>query len=374
MIKSMVFDIGNVILNFDVERVLREYTSLEEEREFILKNVINSPEWLGYGLIDTGYLSRESAIEIVCDRTNHLNDRLINDFWNNYDNYAFVDKRVLEMIKKLKNEYKIYLLSNINQNTYNSVKKSGLFDLVDGYVLSFQEHMIKPYEGVFKRLIEKYNLVPEETLFIDDNLKNIETGKKLGFISKKVKPDNYEDLLEAIKEELNFSKNCIFETDNIILTKVSRELVDEYLALVNDKDIQRMTLTKEKKYDKEKELTWIDNVLENNELVFSMLEKGTYKFIGNASLEIINKENAEIAISIKSTMQGYGYGKEAINGLINYSKEVLNFKELIAVIFSNNKKSLHCFERFGFQEYRRKEGVKIENGKSIADVYLKLEL
>lgn len=73
-------------------------------------------------------------------------------------------------------------------------------------------------------------------------------------------------------------------------------------------------------------------------------------------------------------MQGYGYGKEAINGLINYSKEVLNFKELIAVIFSNNKKSLHCFERFGFQEYRKKEDVKIENGKSIADVYLKLEL
>ena len=132
------------------------------------------------------------------------------------------------------------MLSNINQNTYNSVKKSGLFDLVDGYVLSFQEHMIKPYEGVFKRLIEKYNLVPEETLFIDDNLKNIETGKKLGFIFKKVKPDNYEDLLE--------------------------------------------------------------------------------------------------------------------------------------VIFSNNKKSLHCFEKLGFQEYRRKEDVKIENGKSIADVYLKLEL
>lgn len=114
------------------------------------------------------------------------------------------------MIKKLKNEYKIYLLSNINQNTYNSVKKSGLFDLVDGYVLSFQEHMIKPYEGVFKRLIEKYNLVPEETLFIDDNLKNIETGKKLGFISKKVKPDNYEDLFETIKEELNFSKKLHF--------------------------------------------------------------------------------------------------------------------------------------------------------------------
>lgn len=69
-------------------------------------------------------------------------------------------------------------------------------------------------------------------------------------------------------------------------------MVDEYLALVNDKDIQKMTLIKEKKYDKEKKLIWIDNVLENKELVFSMLENETYKFIGNASLKIINKENA----------------------------------------------------------------------------------
>ena len=53
-------------------------------------------------------------------------------------------------------------------------------------------------------------MVPEETLFIDDNLKNIETGKKLGFISRKVKPDNYEDLFEVIKEELNFSKKLQF--------------------------------------------------------------------------------------------------------------------------------------------------------------------
>lgn len=53
-----------------------------------------------------------------------------------------------------------------------------------------------------------------------------------------------------------------------------------------------MTLIKEKKYDKEKKLIWIDNVLENKELVFSMLENETYKFIGNASLKIINKENA----------------------------------------------------------------------------------
>lgn len=166
----------------------------------------------------------------------------------------------------------------------------------------------------------------------------------------------------------------IFETDNIMFTKVSIELLDEYLELVNDKSIQRSTLTKEKEYSKEKELNWIQNVLDNNELVFSMLDKNTNEFIGNISLDVINDESAEIALSIKSIMQNKGYGKEAIKGLINYAKEVLHYKSLIAVIFSNNERSLHCFQKLGFREYKREEAVKNENGQFIDDIYLKLEL
>lgn len=47
MIKNIVFDIGNVILNFDIKSVLKEYTSDFNTRKFILDNIINSPEWLG---------------------------------------------------------------------------------------------------------------------------------------------------------------------------------------------------------------------------------------------------------------------------------------------------------------------------------------
>ena len=97
----------------------------------------------------------------------------------------------------------------------------------------------------------------------------------------------------------------IFETDNILFTKVSIELLDEYLELVNDKTIQRSTLTKEKEYSKEKELAWIQNVLDNNELVFSMLDKNTNEFIGNISLDVINDESAEIALSIKSMLKKF---------------------------------------------------------------------
>ena len=162
----------------------------------------------------------------------------------------------------------------------------------------------------------------------------------------------------------------IFETNNILFTKVSIKLLDEYLELVNDKTIQRSTLTKEKEYSK---LAWIQNVLDNNELVFSMLDKNTNEFIGNITLDDINDEVAEIALSIKSIMQNKGYGKEAIRGLIDYAKEVLHYKSLIAVIFSNNDRSLHCFQKLGFKEYEREEAVKKENGQSIDDIYLKLE-
>ena len=166
----------------------------------------------------------------------------------------------------------------------------------------------------------------------------------------------------------------VFKTDNILFTKVSTELLDEYLELVNDKTIQRSTLTKEKEYSKEKELNWIQNVLDNNELVFSMLDKNTNEFIGNISLDVINDESAEIALSIKSIMQNKGYGKEAIKGMIHFAKEVLHYKNLIAVVFSDNDRSLHCFQKLGFREYKREEAVKIDKGQFIDDIYLKLEL
>lgn len=203
MIKNIVFDIGNVILNFDYRKVIDQFTSLEEEKNFIMDNIIRSPEWLGFGLIDTGYITKKEAIEIVSDRTNHTNDNLIENFWNNYNDYATIDNNVLNLIKKLKEKsYSIYLLSNINEYTYNFVKKSGLFDIVDGYVLSYQEHQIKPYVSIYNTLFNKYKLNPSECIFIDDNEKNIKTANDLGMIGKKVEPNNYESVRNAINEIL----------------------------------------------------------------------------------------------------------------------------------------------------------------------------
>ena len=208
MIKNVVFDIGNVILNFDYMKVISQYTDSIEEKKFILDNIMNSPEWLGYSLIDTGFITKEEAIQIVQDRTNHINDNLVQNFWNNYNNYAFVDKRVLNLIERLKNKgYKVYLLSNMNEYTFNKVKASNLFNIVDGYVLSYLVHQVKPYISIYKTLISRYNLTVSECLFIDDNENNINTANSLGMIGRLVKPDNYEDILRVLNNSLGFSVN-----------------------------------------------------------------------------------------------------------------------------------------------------------------------
>lgn len=201
MIKNIVFDIGNVILNFNIDEVLNKYTPDKKFRKFIKENIINSPEWLGYALIDTGYVKVEDAIKIICDRTNHVNDFIVKDFWTTYINYAFIDNRVLDLLSKLKAKgYKIYLLSNINPYTYDFIKEnSNLFTIVDGYVLSYQIHMVKPYRGIYEELLKKYSLIPNETLFIDDNVRNIKTALSLKIKGIRVRPDNYDDLVNKLK-------------------------------------------------------------------------------------------------------------------------------------------------------------------------------
>ena len=204
MIKNIIFDIGNVILNFDYKNVIKKYTNKEEEQKFIIDNIINSPEWLGYALIDTGYITKEEAIKLVQDRTNHINDELIEKFWNTYNNYSYVDNKVLDLIKKLKEKnYNIYLLSNTNKHTVEAIKNSGLFEMVDGYVLSYLEHQVKPYISIYKTLINRYSLKENECLFIDDNINNIKTANKLGMIGKLVEPDNYKSVLSTINEAIN---------------------------------------------------------------------------------------------------------------------------------------------------------------------------
>lgn len=198
--KNIIFDFGNVLMTFNAREVASKFTSSKEEQDFLVNEVVYSPEWGTYGLIDTGYLTTEEIINIINDRSNNKYKDLVIDFMHNFYKYRYVQDEVLEIIKKLKKQgYKIYMLSNTNEVSYEKVIKDIEY-LFDGVVLSYQVHMIKPHEGIYKYLINKYNINEEESLFIDDREDNIKTANSLGIKGRSVKPDNVEDIKLVLKE------------------------------------------------------------------------------------------------------------------------------------------------------------------------------
>ena len=204
MIKNIIFDIGNIIAYYDLEEALNVFAKNEEEKKFIMDNIVNSPEWSGLGLVDIGLLSWDDIIKIIQDRTNNTHDELIEDYCHKHYNYLIVQESMLNLIKDLRNKgYKVYLLSNTNEDSVNYMKNSGLFESVDGYVLSYLENKVKPNQGIYKTLINRYNLLPEESIFIDDRLDNCETAKLLGMDAINANPNDYNDLITKLKEKIS---------------------------------------------------------------------------------------------------------------------------------------------------------------------------
>ena len=84
-------------------------------------------------------------------------------------------------VKKLKEKYKLYILSNFHKDSFETISsRYNFFNYFDGGIVSAYHNCIKPDEKIYKLLIDKYNLNPTETLFIDDLEKNILKAQELG--------------------------------------------------------------------------------------------------------------------------------------------------------------------------------------------------
>lgn len=202
MVKNVIFDIGSVLLHYDFDSISKSFSDNHSDWDFLNKEVVMSPEWTGASLIDYGYLTVEEAIAQIQDRTHHKKDELVRNFLLHCHEDRQVAKSVIKRIKQLKNRgYKIYLLSNAGEKMIQRFRKAcNLFKLVDGYIFSYEVHQVKPSPSIYKSLIEKYQLDPQESVFIDDNSVNIKTALDLGLIAHKVETNSEKSVLDAIKD------------------------------------------------------------------------------------------------------------------------------------------------------------------------------
>ena len=181
MIKNVIFDLGNVLLTFRPKELLSKITQDENRINGFISKVTSSKTWLK---LDRGSISIPEAREIFINEYPEEEDLLIHFFDNWKELFAPIQNSIKTLNKLRLNGYKTYALSNFVKEAFEYVQSLfEFFKNFDGMVLSYREHVIKPEKEIYEILLQKYNLIPEECLFIDDTESFCLGAEKLGIKS-----------------------------------------------------------------------------------------------------------------------------------------------------------------------------------------------
>jgi len=181
--KAIIFDLGAVILNINYQNTIDEFIKLEVKNAstFYSKKVQTDL----FNQIETGKITAEKFLTELQRETKNATIKQVTDAWNAM--LLDLPEDRLELIKALKKEYRIYLLSNTNEIHIDAIKEqlgdkkwNGFSNLFDKMYLSHEVGMRKPNTEVFEHILVEQKLKAEEVFFIDDSPQHIEGAKKLG--------------------------------------------------------------------------------------------------------------------------------------------------------------------------------------------------
>ncbi len=196
MINNIIFDLGNVLLDYKPEQFLLERYSDKILRERLYQEAFQCPEWL---MLDKGVISQEEVVERLSLRYPNDTEEIENIFQSWTEMLKPISGTVA-ILKKLKDrDYKLYVLSNYHIKAFNKVfKENDFFRYFDGMVISAKEKTIKPEAEIYQKLISEYKIIPEESIFIDDTEENLKGAKEFGI--KTILFSSPFELIKKLKE------------------------------------------------------------------------------------------------------------------------------------------------------------------------------
>lgn len=202
MIKNIIFDMGNVIIDFNPKEIVNNYTKNNEDKKILLDIVFYGQEWLD---LDRGTLELPDAIKQIREKLPINLKDTGEKILKTWTEYISEDDKMKNLMKDLKKKgYNTYILSNAPYNMFKYLSNSEIPSLVDGMIISCEEKVSKPEEEIYNKLFTKFNIKPEESFFIDDRKQNIEASRKLGMAGHVYDMNNIEDLISDLKKhEIN---------------------------------------------------------------------------------------------------------------------------------------------------------------------------
>lgn len=175
--KNIIFDMGNVLLTYAPEKYLRRNFSDEKTISALLENVFNSDIWFR---CDGGEITVNEAEEEAKKRLPDYQSEVSRLFSEWHESLEEISG-MYELVSDLKKQgYKLFLLSNTNLQFREFSKRYPVFKLFDGLLISAEEKCLKPSSEIFEKLLQKFSLSADESVFIDDMPENTAAAETLG--------------------------------------------------------------------------------------------------------------------------------------------------------------------------------------------------
>ncbi|WP_241330932.1 HAD family hydrolase [Chryseobacterium arthrosphaerae] len=187
-IKNIIFDFGGVLMDWNPRYFFKDYFNDDDKMEYFLENIAQD-EW---NIEQDRGRSLSEGTEIQIKKFPEW-EKEIRAY---YDNWTVMLKsdipQNVDVLRKLKNtDYQLFGLTNWSAETFPyTLENYDFFQIFNGkIVVSGTEKLIKPDPAIWHILLERYHIQAGESVFIDDNPKNIEMARSLGFATIHVTPD-----------------------------------------------------------------------------------------------------------------------------------------------------------------------------------------
>ena len=197
-VKNIIFDVGDVLINFRYMDYMRDLGIDEETAVFIRDNIIFTDFWNN---LDLGMADVDDAEDMFAEKYPEIKNEL-HAFWTNIEDIVAEYDYAAPLITSLKEKgYKVFLLSNYPDKLADMHWKCFTFmDQLDGYIISAKVKLAKPDPAIYRMLMDRYRLKAEECIFIDDRQNNIDTAAELGM--QTILFTGIDELKEELKERL----------------------------------------------------------------------------------------------------------------------------------------------------------------------------
>lgn len=197
MIKNLVFDLGNVMVEFNPKDYMKRLGFSEDETNTLFQMIFKDPRW---GKFDLGDITIEEYTEALKNEHPEFAEKIDLMFSNNWpQNFLRPKEQSIDFLNRASSTYGIYILSNVSRYVLDYVKTLGFWDKVSGGTYSYDVKSLKPEPEIYQRFFSDNKLKPSECLFLDDLTANVESAKKAGMHGI-VFNDNYLDVANYLLE------------------------------------------------------------------------------------------------------------------------------------------------------------------------------